>query len=178
MKSFLKHILPLLTLLPLPVAAQVKVAVMGINDFHAAFVASPAKQIAGAAALVETVDSLKQVYPLHVVVSAGDNFGGSYFHKATNGQLMPVLFNALDIRLSAVGNHEFDEGQRALAKKWQGTPLCPADWSLDYVCANVREQATGRIPAWAQPVASVPLALPDGRTLRVAFAGLITSSTP
>ena len=178
MKSFLKHILPLLTLLPLPVAAQVKVAVMGINDFHAAFVASPAKQIAGAAALVETVDSLKQVYPLHVVLSAGDNFGGSYFHKATNGQLMPVLFNALDIRLSAVGNHEFDEGQRALAKKWQGTPLCPADWSLDYVCANVREQATGRIPAWAQPVASVPLALPDGRTLRVAFAGLITSSTP
>ena len=178
MTHFFRYTLSLLAALSLSASAQVQVAVMGINDFHAAFVASPAKQIAGAAALVETLDSLKQVYPLHVTVSAGDNFGGSYFHKATGGQLMPVLFDALDIRLSALGNHEFDEGQRALAQKWASSPLYPKGWSLDYVCANVREQATGRIPAWTHPVASVPLALPGGRTLRVAFAGLITSSTP
>ena len=63
----------------------VEVAVFSINDFHGAFIASPEKGIAGAAAVCETLDSLKKVYPCHLTVSAGDNFGGSYFHQATRG---------------------------------------------------------------------------------------------
>lgn len=164
--------------LSLPAAAQVKVAIFSLNDFHAGFVRNDAKGIAGAPAIWQTLDSLKRIYPCHVTVSAGDNFGGSYFYNATRGVLLPTFFNDLGIRLSALGNHEFDDGQRALAGKWASSPLRPAGWDIDYVCANVRNTETGRIPDFAQPVASVPVALPGGKTLRVAFIGLLTSSTP
>ena len=160
------------------VQAQQQVAVFSVNDFHGAFVANKDKGIVGAPAVWQTLDSLKRVYPVNVTVSAGDNFGGSYFYNATHGVLMPVFFNDLGIRLSALGNHEFDDGQRSLAEKWGHSPLRPADWDITYVCANVRQTATGAVPSFAQPVASVPLTLPDGRTFRVAFVGLIASSTP
>ncbi len=100
----LRILLLLLTAWCLTASAQVKVAIFSVNDFHASFVRNDAKGIAGAPALWQTLDSLKRVYPLHVTVSAGDNFGGSFFYNATNGALMPVLFNGLGIRLSAVGH--------------------------------------------------------------------------
>ena len=166
-----------LALLATPVQAQVKMAVFSLNDFHAGFVHNDNKLIPGAAAVLQTLDSLKAVYPTHITVSAGDNFGGSYFYNATHGQLLPVLFDQMGIRLSALGNHEFDDGQEALANKWQGTPGRPADWDMTYVCANVRN-AKGEVPAFAQPVATVPVTFPNGKVLKTAFVGLIASSTP
>lgn len=158
--------------------AQQQVAVFSINDFHGAFVANKDKGIMGAPAVWQTLDSLKQVYPCNVTVSAGDNFGGSYFYNATHGQLMPVFFNDLGIKISALGNHEFDDGQQSLANKWSNSPLRPKEWNITYVSANVRDVKTGSVPAFAQPVVTVPLQLADGRTFTVAFVGLIASSTP
>ena len=105
-------------------------AVFSINDFHGAFVRNDFKGIPGAPAVLQTLDSLKQVYPYNVTVSAGDAFGGSYFYKATQGQLMPVFFNEAGIRISALGNHEFDDGVRSLTKKWSNLPQKPKDWDL------------------------------------------------
>ena len=161
----------------LTAAAQQQVAVFTLNDFHAAFVRNDDKGIVGAPSILQTLDSLKRVYPCNVTVSAGDNFGGSYFYNATHGVLLPEFYNELGIRLSAVGNHEFDDGQRSLAEKWTNVPSRPADWDITYVCANVRTES-GAVPPFASPVASVPVELPDGRTFRVAFLGLIASSTP
>ena len=84
----------------------------------------------------------------------------------------------LGITVSALGNHEFDDGQRSLAEKWTNSPLRPKNWDITYVCANVRRNDTGAVPDFAQPVVSVPLTLPDGRPFRVTFVGLIASSTP
>lgn len=156
---------------------DVTVAIFSVNDFHGAFVPDGRKGIPGAPALWQTIDSLRHVYPNHITVSAGDNFGGSYFYQSTHGALLPVLFDGLGIRLSAIGNHEFDDGQEALAAKWTGTPLRPAGWDLDYVCANVRD-ASGRIPSFAQPLATQSIRLADGRDVNVAFVGLLTSTTP
>lgn len=159
---------------------QVQVAVFSINDFHGAFVRNDSKDIPGAPAVLQTLDSLKRVYPLHVTVAAGDNFGGSYFYNATHGVLLPVLFNEMGIRLSAIGNHEFDDGQPALADKWGNSPLRPEGWDITYVCANVRRRTDGtaRIPDFAQPVATETVTLPGGKPFRIAFVGLLASSTP
>ncbi len=178
MKRLFSSALWLLSSLAMPALAQQQVAIFSINDFHGAFVRNDHKGIVGAPSVWQTLDSLKQVYPVNLTVSAGDNFGGSYFYNATKGALLPVFFNDLGIQLSAVGNHEFDDGQRSLADKWATSPLRPNDWDITYVCSNVRSTETGAVPQFAQPVASVPLTLPDGRTLRVAFVGLIASSTP
>lgn len=162
-----------------PMAAQtVDVAVFSINDFHGAFVRSDHKGIAGAPSVWQTLDSLKSVYPYHMTLSAGDNFGGSYFYNATHGALLPVFFNDLGIRLSAVGNHEFDDGQRSLADKWNGSPLRPANWDICYVCANVRDNKTGQVPDYAQPTARVEVPIASGKNVSIAFEGLIASSTP
>ena len=170
--------LTLTAITSLTAAAQQQVAIFSINDFHGAFVRNDHKGIVGAPSVLQTLDSLKQVYPCNITVSAGDNFGGSYFYNVTHGALLPVFFNAAGIRLSAVGNHEFDDGQRSLADKWNGLSTRPEGWDIDYVCANVRSTQTKAIPNFAHPVVSVPITLPDGRPFRVAFVGLIASSTP
>lgn len=189
----MKNIRTLLSLLWLTVAAAfaspaalsgsdpdgcVTVAVFSLNDFHGAFVRNDVKGIPGAPAVWQTLDSLKAVYPRHITVSAGDNFGGSYFYNATRSRsLLPQFFADLGIRLSAVGNHEFDEGQDALAAKWTDTELRPRSWDIRYVCANVRDK-DGRTPACMQPYAVEEIRLSADKTLKVAFVGLIASSTP
>ena len=94
----------------------VTVAVISLNDFHAGLLPNPAQNVPGAAWVVQTLDSLKRVYPYNVTVSAGDNFGGSFFYNATRKtSLMPQMFKDMGIRVSVLGNHEFDEGQEVLA---------------------------------------------------------------
>ena len=155
---------------------EITVAVMSINDFHSGFVRDDFKQVPGAPALLQTVDSLCKVYPYHLVLASGDNFGGSYFNSATGGVLMPMLFDRLGITVSALGNHEFDEGQQRLAEKWADSPCRPDGFRLDYVCANVRTD-DGRCPAFVQPYAIRHIPISPKQSLKVALVGLITSST-
>lgn len=188
--KIIKTLLPLLWLMGIAASASttprsgsdpdgcVTVAVFSLNDFHGAFVRNDLKDIPGAPAVWQTLDSLKAVYPLHITVSAGDNFGGSYFYNATRSRsLLPQFFADLGIRLSAVGNHEFDDGQEALAAKWTDTELRPRSWDISYVCANVRDK-DGRTPSYMQPYAVEEIRLTADKTLKVAFVGLIASSTP
>lgn len=156
----------------------VPVAVFSINDFHGAFVRNDAQDIPGAAAVWQTLDSLKTTYPYHLTVSAGDNFGGSYFYSATRGRsLLPQFFHDTGIRISAVGNHEFDEGQEALAACWNDVELRPRNWDLRYVCANVRNRQ-GHIPDYIRPYTVEEIEISPNKRLRIAFVGLIASSTP
>jgi 2',3'-cyclic-nucleotide 2'-phosphodiesterase (5'-nucleotidase family) len=153
------------------------VAVFSLNDFHGGFVRDDNKHVPGAAAVCQTLDSLKEVYPHHLTVSAGDIFGGSYFYAATEGALLPTFFNDLGIRISALGNHEFDNGQEALARKWHEVRQRPADWDIDYVCANVRKVSGGQ-PEFVRPYATAEVVIDKKRTVRLGLVGLIASSTP
>ncbi len=156
---------------------EVTVAVFAINDFHGAFVRNDHKNVPGAPAVWQTIDSLKQIYPHHLVVAAGDNFGGSYFYNATKGILLPSFFNGLGLRISALGNHEFDNGQDALRDKWSNTPMRPEGWDISYLCANVRD-TTGQIPSFAQPFISDEVTTGDEPPVKIGLVGLIASSTP
>lgn len=155
----------------------VTLAVFSVNDFHGSFLADADKGIPGVVALCHTLDSLKQAYPYHVTVAAGDNFGGSYFSTVTEAALLPVMFNKMGITVSAIGNHEFDNGQDFLARRWAGAPMRPAGWDLTYVCANVTD-SLGRTPGYVRPFAVREVKLSPTRSANVAFVGLITSSTP
>lgn len=157
--------------------APVTVALFSLNDFHGGFVKDEAKGIPGAANVMATIDSLKSVYPYHLTVSAGDNFGGSYFYKATNGALMPRFFGDLGITLSVMGNHEFDDGVERLAKKWNDSPYRPQGWDITYICSNIRD-SQGNIPAYMQPFQRQTITLSPTKRLSVAFVGLLASSTP
>ena len=153
----------------------VDVVVFSLNDFHGAFVQNPYQNIPGAPSILQTLDSLKTVYPYNLTVSAGDNFGGSYFYTATKGQLMPVFFNMAGIRLSAMGNHEFDDGLPTLEKKWKDSPIHPAGWDITYLCSNVYD-SQGAQPAVMQPFAVSSVRISPTKEARIALVSLLASS--
>ena len=156
----------------------VDVAVFAINDFHAGLESIPSNGIPGAASLIQTLDSLKAVYPYHVTLAAGDNFGGSYFYKLTyENSPLPQLFKDLGIRVSTLGNHEFDDGQDKLEEKWKHTNRYPEGWEIEYVCANVKD-SLGNIPSYIRPWTVIPVALPGGKEVKVSVVGLLTANTP
>lgn len=154
------------------------VAVISINDFHGAFLENRKQAIPGAANLIYCVDSLRKRYPTNIVVSAGDNFGGSYFSLLTKGSLLPELFQRLEISISAVGNHEFDYGLEYLKDKWSEYRT-KQDWKFNYLACNIVEKATNTAPLWCQPTYLVDVMLPNAqKNISVAFAGLSPESTP
>ncbi len=160
---------------------SVTVAVFSLNDFHAALLTDLRRGVPGAANVVETLDSLKRCYPHHITVSAGDNFGGSFFYTATRHEsLLPQAFADMGITHSAVGNHEWDDGQESTAERWQNGRLTPRGWTLQYVSANVR-QADGRQPDYIIPAFTQQVMLDPQRpekTVGIRFIGLTTSNTP
>lgn len=155
----------------------VQVAVFCINDFHCGLIQDVDKGTPGAAWVVQTLDSLKQVYPNHLTVAAGDNFGGSFFYTATQDKsLIPQFMRDMEISISVPGNHAFDCGQEHLADRWQSTLLCPRDWQMRYVCGNMRKD--GRIPDYCLPWLVEKVDLKEGGSVSVGFTGLMTSNTP
>lgn len=77
------------------------------------------------------VDSLRQKYPNFLLVSAGDNRTGNpindHYHK--NSYPIVALMNELNFDLSALGNHEFDSGVKALKDV--------TEWAnFDFICSN------------------------------------------
>lgn len=185
----MKRIFSLLLTAALAVGAAAQqtaqVAVFCINDFHCGLIHDTERDVPGAAWVVECLDSLKQVYPNHLTVAAGDNFGGSFFYTATQEKsLIPQFMRDAGIDISVPGNHAFDVGQDHFADRWQSTVFCPRDWKMRYVCANMRKDpstGSGQVPAipdYCEPWIVEKVDLKEGGSVNVAFTGLMTSNTP
>ncbi|MFI9485230.1 ExeM/NucH family extracellular endonuclease [Promicromonospora sp. NPDC052451] len=139
---------------------SVDLDLVAINDFHG-------RIDANTVAFAGTVEQLRAQNPEGTAfVSAGDNIGASLFASALQ-QDQPTLdvLNALGLKTSAVGNHEFDQGMADLT----GRVTDAADW--DYLGANVYDEATGE-PALPE-YQVVPVNGVD-----VGFVGVVTQETP
>ncbi|WP_394552456.1 ExeM/NucH family extracellular endonuclease [Agromyces sp. MMS24-JH15] len=100
------------------------------------------------------------------VLSAGDSIGASLFASASQGDVPTLdVLDALDVRGSAVGNHEFDKGLADLTQR-----VIP---SLDfpYLGANVYQKGTS-IPALQE------YAIVDVGGVQVGVIGAVTQQTP
>ncbi len=165
-------------------AAEVQIDVLGINDFHGRLEADG--QAAGAAILAGAVDELRDPAqggnPNTVFAAAGDLIGASTFVSFVD-QDHPTLdaLTAAGLDVSAVGNHEFDQGYCDLVdrvipfieEKAAGYGRVP--W--EYLGANVKiasGQSTGcendenLTESWTQTF--------DGVT--VGFVGAVTEHLP
>ena len=87
---------------------------------------------------------------------------------------MPQMFKDMGVNISVLGNHEYDEGQESLARKWNDVDCKPKSWDITYIGANVRN-AAGQLPEYVQPWAVVPVKISPTKTLHVSFIGLLTS---
>ena len=110
--------------MPSQTGASKVVAVLSVNDMHAAIDQMP--QFAG------LVDSLRGVYPDLLVFSAGDNRTGNPINDQYDPTNYPMiaLMNEVGFDLSAVGNHEFDGGIEGLQRNIE-------DAHFPFLCANL-----------------------------------------
>lgn len=119
--------------------------------------------------MVQMTQNEKQRYPHSIVVSGGDNFSGSYFSKITKGEPIKEMYEAMDVEMSAIGNHEFDWGLSYLVDT--------AALNIPHVAANITEEKRYTHPNWLSPYRIVERKLKDGSSLRIAFIGLTTTDT-
>lgn len=100
------------------------VTILAVNDMHA--------NIDNFPRFAYIVDSLRNLYPELILVSAGDNQTGHPANDQYDPRGLPIieLMNAVDFDLSAIGNHEFDTGQQGFAQLTQAA-------DFDFMCSNI-----------------------------------------
>ncbi|WP_024286005.1 ExeM/NucH family extracellular endonuclease [Cellulomonas sp. KRMCY2] len=146
------------------VEPTVTIDLLGINDFHGRI--KPNGVEAGAAVMAGAVNAFRAANPNTVFLSAGDNIGASTFESFV-AQDQPTIdaLNAAGLQVSAVGNHELDQGRVDLDDR-----VIPAV-DFPYLAANLYDRATGE-PAydeyWVTDV--------DG--VDVGFVGAVTEALP
>src|SRR5690625_5162825 len=150
-----------------PDAKFVDVNLLNINDFHGRIAEDETVQFAG------TIEQLREEAQegSTLFLSAGDNIGASLFPSAiVKDQPTIDVLNALGVKTSAVGNHEFDKGFADLRDRVIGPDDDRnAEWS--YLGANVYEKGTSDPVLDEYDIFKV-------NGLRVAVIGAVTQETP
>ncbi|WP_199424403.1 ExeM/NucH family extracellular endonuclease [Actinotalea solisilvae] len=149
------------------VAGTVEIDLLGINDFHGRIEKeNPPSGVAGAAVLGGAVDAFRAENPSTLFVSGGDNIGASTFTSfvADDQPTLDVL-DAIGLDVSAIGNHELDQGRVDLEDR-----VVP-QVEFPYLAANLYDTTTGE-PAFEESwVTEV-----DG--IDVGFVGAVTAELP
>ncbi|MDT8997874.1 bifunctional metallophosphatase/5'-nucleotidase [Paucibacter sp. APW11] len=179
-----------------PAAPPVSLKLLAINDFHGNLKPPsggiqirdplhPDKNLTvdagGAEYLATAARELRAAHPNHVFVAAGDLVGGSPLLSAMfNDEPSVESLSLMGLELSAVGNHEFDQGLAELLRKQHGgchpskgcsgaQPFKGA--AYQYLAASTWDESTGKtiFPAYKiRHFEGVP----------VAFIGLALKGTP
>ncbi len=106
-------------------AQKKQVHIMGINDLHAAIEHFPK--------LVSVADSLRNLYPDLLIVSAGDNRTGNPVNDEYTEPSRPMaeLMNKTGFKFTTLGNHEFD------GQGWRGLRNIINLSNFHYLCCNI-----------------------------------------
>jgi 2',3'-cyclic-nucleotide 2'-phosphodiesterase (5'-nucleotidase family) len=150
---------------PQPVAKSAIVDILSFNDFHGSLAEDPKGKNPGIAKLVAYAKAQIAAQPNTIIVSGGDLYQGSALSNLTYGKPVNEILKLLNVRLSALGNHEFDWGADRIAG-WQ------RDSGMTFLASNVYDRTTGKPVAWAKPYAFQTV---GGHS--IAFIGLATMET-
>ncbi|MDQ7993863.1 MAG: bifunctional metallophosphatase/5'-nucleotidase, partial [Propionicimonas sp.] len=167
----------LATATPAHAADPVAIQLLGINDFHGRIYSSPPpNQLAGT--MVGKVNQLRAQNPNTVFVSSGDNIGASTFESFISDDNPTIdVLNAGGLDVSAVGNHEFDQGFTALLDRIPSEFGGVEDPATDlhktefpYLGANVYAKGT-------QDPALPEYTVVERAGVTIGFVGLVTAET-
>ncbi len=145
-----------------PAPAAETLTILHVNDFHGALEpgrpAADRPEEGGAARLAALVRAERT--PTTLFLAAGDLMQGTNLSNIFLGRPVIEAFNLMGLDASAVGNHEFDNGQAEFAER-------AAEARFPFLAANIE----GAGPWKPSEIRTV------GR-LRVALFGLTTPETP
>ena len=145
------------------VGETVTINLVTVNDFHGRIARDGVA--AGAAALATAVNQIRATNPNTVFAAAGDLIGASTFTSFIANDVPTIdSLNAAGLEVSAVGNHEFDQGFKDLMERV--LPL--ANW--EYIGANVHtNDGSPNLPEyWTQTFEGVT----------IGFVGAVTDELP
>ena len=95
-----------------------QIQILGINDFHGRIANNPTGDEAGAAVLAGAVKQMRAQNPDTVFAAAGDLIGASTFESFIQEDKPTIdALNEAGLEVSAVGNHEFDQGYDDLVNR-------------------------------------------------------------
>ena len=187
-----------------PGEAGVDVQLLAINDFHGAL--EPASgangqigstDAGGVEYLATHLSRLKATNPNTIIVSAGDNIGGTpLLSSLSHDEASVEALNLAGLQVSAVGNHEIDEGWWELHRMQKGgchpvdgcqdgTPFGGATFT--YLAANItldpRRAAPGMLARASVTAAGAHLLFPaytirEVSGVRIGFIGLTLQEVP
>jgi len=157
-------------------AAPIDVQILATNDFHGRLLNNTTNGEAGAAVLAGAVKQLRAANPNTVFAAAGDLIGASTFESFIQEDKPTIdALNEAGLEVSAVGNHELDQGYDDLVNRVMApydavtNPFGGAEW--EYIAANLKLRATGEpaVPAtWIREFGEV----------KVGFVGAVTEELP
>ena len=145
-----------------------QVDILLFNDFHGnvAEDTRPGKgKNAGMAKMIGYVRTAGMENPNTIVVAGGDNYQGTAISNLTYGAPVSAMMRAMDVKVCAVGNHEFDWGSNRMTK-WQ------KDGNFTFLAANIVEKKTGKPVSWAKPYSIIKKG-----NYKIAFIGLAHPDT-
>ena len=171
--------------------------VLSFNDFHGhlqppggtdetlgATLDPTGTKVGGAEYLASTLEGLRAKARFSHTVAAGDLIGGSPFLSGLfHDEPAVESLNAMDLDVSSVGNHEFDEGVDELLRMQRGgchpEDGCYAPWGEDgypgadfpWLAANVVREKTGRTILPGTTIKKV-------RGVKVGYIGMTLEDTP
>lgn len=144
----------------------VNIDVLSFNDFHGRLEAGGAS--AGAAVLGGLIAQTRAANPNTIVASAGDNVGASTFTSfVQNDQPTIDALNAAGVDVSALGNHEFDQGRSDVDGRLTGT----TGFKFPLISANLVDKASQK-PAYPSYYVK------EVGGIRVGFIGATTEGLP
>jgi 2',3'-cyclic-nucleotide 2'-phosphodiesterase (5'-nucleotidase family) len=145
------------------------------------------QNVGGVEYLATHLAEARQGHPYSLTVAAGDIIGASpLLSAAFHDEPTIEAMNQLGLDVTAVGNHEFDEGYQELQRMQAGGCLADGDGvnnqnscpdgsfggaDFDFLAANVKDSQTGRtiLPAYA---------IRNIKGARIGFIGMTLKDTP
>ncbi len=116
------------------VAQRYEVTILHTNDTHSQVESFNDKKwgnVGGVLRRNELILREKEIDPNLLLLDAGDYFQGTPYFNLFGGEVEIELMNRLNYDVVTLGNHEFDNGVRALWEKLKKA-------NFDIVCANYR----------------------------------------
>ena len=161
MKRIFNFLIISLLLISCTTHRQQELVILSVNDMHS--------HIENMPKLAYIADSLRNIYPELLVVSAGDNRTGSAYNDKYPGHPnfpMINLMNELEFEVSALGNHEFDDNI-------DGIRYFIDNAHFPIICANADFSAYPdvKIPAYTTITKNI-----NGKGLKIIMLGMIETS--
>jgi 5'-nucleotidase len=143
---------------------ELHITILHTNDIHAHDepLVEHGHEIGGLARLGHMIRTFKKREPEALVIDAGDMFQGTPLYTTYHGEVEVALLNMIGYNISTIGNHEFDDGPKNLAKQLANAKFKIINCNMD--CSKEPELAALISPYIIKEI--------DGQ--KVAFIGAVT----